>query len=100
MQHPCHTRINYYFYFLNITKLDYIHLMSVYYFKIKKVILIVILINLSNSAGEGILRAVAVGAGITHALCPSSCREFWDVSLPFYCYSSSVVFSLLITILK
>ena len=59
--------------------------MSVYYIKIKKYYLIVILINWKDSAGEGILLAVNVRAGITHALCPSSCREFWDVSLPFYC---------------
>ena len=36
MQHPRHTRIDYYLYFLNITKSVYIHLMSVYYIKIKK----------------------------------------------------------------
>ena len=71
MQHPRHTRIDYYLYFLNITKSVYIHLMSAFYFKIKKNILIFILINWSYSAGEGILRAVNVRAHTTHALCPS-----------------------------
>ena len=35
MQHPRHTRIVYYLYFLNIIKSVYIHLLSVYDFKIK-----------------------------------------------------------------
>ena len=58
--------------------------MSIYYIKIKKY-------YLNYSAGEGILLAVNVRASITHALCPSSCREFWDVWLPFYCNSSGEV---------
>ena len=41
--------------------------MSVYYFKIKINILIVILINRSNSAGECKLLAVSVRTGITQA---------------------------------
>ena len=36
MQHPRHTRMDYYLYFVDITKSVYIHLMSVYYFKMNK----------------------------------------------------------------
>ena len=95
MQHPRQTRFVYYLYFLNITNSVYIHLMSVYCFEYKIVIVFVISINQTYIAGEGNLCAISVRAGIYNACseCPSSCREFWDISLSFYCNSSSVVFS-------
>ena len=58
---------------ITITKSVYIHVMSVQLFinvKLKQNILIVILLNWTNIAGEGYLRRLYVKAGITHALIP------------------------------